>query len=64
MNLCTSKWQILEIVKQHKAEYDKCRFDKMAKLQNRSVLHCKLNPIELIWRDVKNVVAQHNETQI
>nr|CAH7766760.1 unnamed protein product [Callosobruchus chinensis] len=61
------KLQLLEIVKQHKAEYDKYRIDVMAKLQNKTVLrlppyHCELNAIELIWADIKNFVAQHNTT--
>lgn len=39
----------------------------MAKTQDKIVLrlppyHCELNPIELIWADVKNYVAENNKT--
>lgn len=39
----------------------------MAKAQNKIVLwlppyHCELNPIKLIWADIKKFVAEHNST--
>lgn len=41
--------------------------DEMAKAQGKTVLrlppyHCELNPIELIWAQVKNWVARKNTT--
>ncbi|XP_074035663.1 uncharacterized protein [Leptinotarsa decemlineata] len=59
--------QLLKIVKERKLEYQKYIVDEMAAGQNKIVLrlppyHCELNPIELIWADVKNFVAQHNTT--
>ncbi|CAH2001242.1 unnamed protein product [Acanthoscelides obtectus] len=61
------KVQLLRIVKDHKAEYQKYAIDEMAASQNKTVLrlppyHCELNPIELIWAEVKNYIAKHNTT--
>lgn len=59
------KVQLLAIVKQHKAKYEKYIVDEMAARQNKIVLrlppyHCELNPIELIWGDAKNFIAKRN----
>lgn len=61
------KVQLLEIVKQHKSKFNKYIVDEMAKSHNKLVLrlppyHCELNPIELIWAQVKNHVAANNTT--
>lgn len=61
------KVQLLSLVKQHKAKYNKYIIDEMAKSQNKTVLrlppyHCELNPIELIWAQVKQYVAKKNTT--
>ncbi|CAH2013297.1 unnamed protein product [Acanthoscelides obtectus] len=61
------KVQLLRIVKDHKAEYQKYAIDEMAASQNKTVLrlppyHCEVNPIELIWAEVKNYIAKHNTT--
>lgn len=61
------KIQLLHLVKQHKKQYEKYVIDEMAKEQNKLILrlppyHCELNPIELIWADVKQYVADKNLT--
>lgn len=61
------KVELLAIVKQNKEKYTRYIIDEMAKSQNKTVLrlppyHCELNPIELIWADIKNFVAKHNTT--
>ncbi|XP_072380877.1 uncharacterized protein [Diabrotica undecimpunctata] len=61
------KVQLLALVNQHKKQYDKYVIDEMAKSQNKIVLrlppyHCELNPIELIWADIKNYVAAKTTT--
>ncbi|XP_072384573.1 uncharacterized protein [Diabrotica undecimpunctata] len=61
------KVQLLAIVKEHKKRYDQYIVDEMAKRQNKIVLrlppyHCELNPIELVWADIKNFVAAKNTT--
>lgn len=61
------KKELLYIVKQEKGNYDKYVIDEMAKKENKTVLrlppyHCELNPIELIWAQVKNHVAANNTT--
>jgi transposase len=43
------------------------KIDKIANLHGHEVLrtpvrHCELNPIELIWAQVKGFVAKHNTT--
>lgn len=59
------KVQLLKLVAQHKSAYNAYVIDEMAKSENRIILrlppyHCELNPIELIWADVKNYVASRN----
>lgn len=59
------KRELLKIVKEHKHIYDLYVIDEMAKQKNKKVLrlppyHCELNPIELIWAQVKGYVASKN----
>ncbi|XP_047019342.1 uncharacterized protein LOC126053827 [Helicoverpa armigera] len=61
------KRELLNIVKNHRQRYDACIIDEMAKSQNKTVLrlppyHCELNPIELVWAQVKGNVASHMKT--
>lgn len=61
------KQELLSLVNQHKSIYDKNVVDEMAKEQGKLVLrlppyHCELNPIELIWAQVKGYVARNNKT--
>ena len=61
------KAELLQLVKQNKSNYDKYIVDELAKAQNKNVLrlppyHCELNPIELIWAQMKNFVAKENKT--
>ncbi|KAJ8728988.1 hypothetical protein PYW07_006684 [Mythimna separata] len=58
---------LLEKVKNQKHLYQKFVVDEMAREKGISVLrlppyHCELNPIELIWAQMKGNVAQHNKT--
>ncbi|KAF2889907.1 hypothetical protein ILUMI_16266 [Ignelater luminosus] len=60
------KVELLAIVNEQK-NYNKYNIDEMAKSQNKIVLrlppyHCELNPLELIWADMKNYVAEKNTT--
>ena len=60
------KAQLYEIVKWHKPEV-RYVVDEMANLHGFEVLrspvvHCGLNPIELVWADVKVGVARENTT--
>ncbi|KAL3286751.1 hypothetical protein HHI36_001244 [Cryptolaemus montrouzieri] len=59
------KAELLRIVKTHKPAYNKYVVDEMARNQNKIVLrlssyHCELNPIELVWAEMKNYVASKN----
>lgn len=61
------KAELLHIVAQEKHRYIRYRVDKMAEDAGCVVLrlppyHCELNPIELIWAQVKNEVAAKNTT--
>lgn len=61
------KRELLNIVKQHRERYESRVVDEMAKAKNKNVLrlppyHCELNPIELIWAQVKGTVAAENTT--
>ena len=56
------KAELLTLVKNNKGA-DKYVIDEMAKSTNRSILRlppyqCELNPIELIWAQIKNEVAK------
>uniref|UniRef100_V5GTA9 Tc1-like transposase DDE domain-containing protein n=2 Tax=Anoplophora glabripennis TaxID=217634 RepID=V5GTA9_ANOGL len=59
--------QLLYLIRQNKDKYNLYITDEMAKKENKVVLrlppyHCELNPIELIWAQVKNEVASKNKT--
>lgn len=61
------KAELLRVVNEHKKKYVKYVIDEIAKAHNRIVLrlppyHCELNPIELIWADIKTYVAKKNST--
>ena len=61
------KQEMLSLVKRFKYMYDKNVVDEMAKEQGKVVLRlppyqCELNPIELIWAQVKDYVARNNTT--
>lgn len=61
------KLQLYEIIKQNKAFYEELAVDKILQEHGHDVLrlpayHPELNPIELIWADVKNWVAARNVT--
>lgn len=61
------KAELMQIAKQHKSAYNAYVVDEMAKRQNKTVLrlppyHCELNPIEMIWADIKDHVAARNTT--
>lgn len=59
------KAELLKIARQHKSKFKKYVVDKMAERRNITVLrlppyHCELNPIELIWAQMKSYVARKN----
>lgn len=61
------KKDLLATVNTIRADYDQYIIDDMAKSKGFKVLrlppyHCELNPIELIWADIKSRVAQCNTT--
>lgn len=61
------KRELLDIVKIHRKQFDAYVIDEFAKTKNMTVLrlppyHCELNPIELIWAQVKGDVAAKNTT--
>lgn len=60
------KAELLQLVKDNR-EQDKYVVDELAKTAGRTVLrlppyHCELNPIELIWAQIKGEVARKNVT--
>lgn len=61
------KVQLLQKVKIERHKYQSYVIDEMAKESGVTVLrlppyHCELNPIELIWAQVKGYIAQKNTT--
>jgi len=61
------KPQLYKIILQHKPLYVKYVLDSILEEEGHSVLrlppyHPDLNPIEMIWADVKNFIASHNTT--
>ncbi|XP_050295356.1 uncharacterized protein LOC126735393 [Anthonomus grandis grandis] len=61
------KVQLLDIVRVHKDRYIKYVVDEMAHKCGVTLLrlppyHCELNPIELIWAQIKGEVARKNTT--
>lgn len=66
-NHYTEKEQQLQMAYLEKPKYDKYIIDKEANLHNKTVLrlppyHCELNPIELVWAQVKTYVSGKNKT--
>ncbi|CAK1595314.1 unnamed protein product [Parnassius mnemosyne] len=62
-----TKVQLLKKVKDVKIQYQSYVVDELAKAVGVEVLrlppyHCELNPIELVWADVKGYVARKNTT--
>lgn len=60
------KRELLNIIKNNKQPYEARVVDEMAKGKNKTVLrlppyHCDLNPIEMIWAQVKGDVASYNK---
>jgi transposase len=56
------KAELLVLVKQHKHKFERYVVDELAAQEGKTVLrlppyHCELNPIELIWLQIKNEVA-------
>ncbi|XP_068625066.1 uncharacterized protein [Battus philenor] len=61
------KRELLNVVKNHKEQYEAYIIDELAKQNNKIVLrippyHCDLNPIELIWVKVKEYIANNRKT--
>lgn len=61
------KCELLEITRKHKKAYEKYVVDEMAAERGVTILrlppyHCELNPIELVWAQVKGHVAKNNKT--
>ncbi|XP_050515028.1 uncharacterized protein LOC126890217 [Diabrotica virgifera virgifera] len=61
------KLELIGIIKQHRGTYRQHAVDTMARLHGITILrlppyHCELNPIELIWAQMKGYVARENVT--
>ncbi|CAH2101119.1 unnamed protein product [Euphydryas editha] len=61
------KRQLVEKVSNVKENFKSLVIDQIAEQKGVTVLrlppyHCELNPIELIWADIKGYVARHNTT--
>lgn len=61
------KAQLLKIVRENKSLYNKYVVDELAAQSGVTVMrlppyHCELNPIELVWAQVKGHVARNNRT--
>lgn len=61
------KVELMKIVKGNRDEYDRYVVDELAAVYGVTVLrlppyHCELNPIELVWAQVKGYVARNNKT--
>lgn len=59
------KAELLALVKENVTGLAKYAVDEIIEASNRKVLrlppyHCELNPIELIWAQIKGYVARHN----
>ena len=59
--------ELLELVNGVKHLYEQFRVDTVAKLHGHTILrlppyHCELNPIEMIWSQVKGYVAPENRS--
>lgn len=61
------KAELLTLARQHFPAFKKYVVDEMAKARGMEVIrlppyHCELNPIELIWAQIKGKVARENTT--
>ena len=61
------KAELYEIIKRHKPREKKYVIDQIAREHGHEIVrlppyHCDLNPIELIWANIKNYVARKNTT--
>lgn len=61
------KAELVEIARTHKSYYARYVVDEMAAERGVTILrlppyHCELNPIELVWAQVKGYVAKNNKT--
>ncbi|XP_072400789.1 uncharacterized protein [Diabrotica undecimpunctata] len=61
------KMELMTIIRQHRGTYRQHVIDKMARVHGITVLrlppyHCELNPIELIWAQIKGYVGRENVT--
>jgi transposase len=59
------KRELLQTVKSVRNEYTSCVVDEMAEQRGMTVCrlppyHCELNPVELVWSQIKRHVAEHN----
>lgn len=59
--------ELLHLIRHHKEQYNVYVVNEMARKCNKIVLrlsphHCELNPIEIIWAQIKNEVASKNRT--
>lgn len=59
--------ELLFLIRLHKEQYNMYVTDELAKKSDKVVLrlppyHCELNPIELIWAQIKNEVASKNQS--
>lgn len=59
--------ELLKKVREHKHLYQAYVVDELAKVHGVSVVrlppyHCELNPIELVWAQIKGYVASKNKT--
>lgn len=57
----------MELVNEHKHKYIGYKIDTLAKAAGHDVLrfppyHCKFNPTELVWSQVKGYMAANNAT--
>ena len=62
-----SKAVLYELVKQHKSRYMRYNTDEKAKENGHTVLrlplyHCDLNPIEMVWSQIKQYTKARNTT--
>ncbi|KAJ8932549.1 hypothetical protein NQ318_000701 [Aromia moschata] len=61
------KPELMSLIKQHRSKYTQYVVDDMARRRGIIVLrlppyHCELNPIQLIWVEVKGYIGRHNVT--
>ena len=61
------KVELYRLVKENRQRFLKYKIDTLAEQSGHQVLrlppyHCQLNPIEMVWTQVKNYVAANNKT--